>query len=95
MKPTTLLILGAAVAAVLISRKKTSGTGSMSDMPVTLDNIRMGVSRGWYQAELTTVNGQKAVRLFGKKTDGSYTSDVYPVDDATWQALVEDGIKIV
>ena len=95
MKTSTFLLLGAAVAAVLISRKKTSGTGAMSDMPVTLANIRMGVSRGWYQAELTMVNGQKAVRLFGKKTDGSYTSDVYPVDDATWQVLIEDGIKIV
>lgn len=95
MKDSTLLIIGAAVAALLIARKKTTGTGSMSDMPVTLANVRMGIQRGWYSAELTAVNGQKAVRLSGKQTDGSYTSDVYPVDEATWQALKQDGVKEV
>lgn len=95
MKTSTVLIIGAAAAALLIARKKTVGTGAMSDMPVTLDNIKMGVSRGWYTAELTMVDGQKAVRLSGKQTDGTYTSDVYPVDEATWQALKQYGIKEV
>lgn len=95
MKTSNILIIGAAVAALLIARKKNTGTGAMSDMPVTLKNIRMGVSRGWYSAELTMVNGQKAVRLSGNQTDGNYTSDVYPVDEATWQALKQEGIKEV
>lgn len=59
MKTSNILILGAAVAAILIARKKTVGTGAMSDMPVTLDNIKMGVSRGWYTAELTMVKDRR------------------------------------
>lgn len=94
MKNSTLLIIGAAIAALMIAKKKTSGTGAMSDMPVTLENIRMGVARGWYTAQLTTVYGKKAVRLSGKQTDGTYTSDVYPVTDEVWQALLADGIKV-
>lgn len=91
-----LLVAAIAAATLLLLRKKnSSGTGAMSDDPVSLKNLRMGIKRGWYQAELTRRNGQPAVVLSGKQTDGTYTSDVYPVDEATWQALKQDGVKEV
>lgn len=89
------LIAGSALALLLLNSKKAQGTGAMTDSPVSLDNIRKGVARGWYQAELTMVDGQRAVRLSGKQTDGTYTTDVYPVTDEVWNALLQDGIQIV
>lgn len=89
-------VLAAIAAAVLILRKQsTSGTGAMTDKEVSLENVRMGMARGWYSAELTHVNGKPAVRLSGKRTDGTYSNDIYPVSQSVYEALKSDGVQEV
>ena len=91
-----ILLIGAlaAFAALVILRPK-KGVGAMSDPVITLANIRRGIDNGWYTAVLTRVNGQPAVRLSGKKTDGMFYSYVYPITEADYQALKSDGVQEV
>lgn len=84
-----LLLLG----GVLISRSS-KATAGMTDATVSIDNIRKGVARGWYTAELTYADGKPAVRLSGTATDGQYTSDVYPIALKDWQTLKEEGYNV-
>lgn len=65
----------------------------MSDPAPTLDNLKRGIANGWYKAELTMVNGQQAVRLSGKRTDGRFYSDVYPVIPEVANELRKMGVK--
>lgn len=80
MKPITAigLALAAAVAWKLL-KKRSEKIGAMTDPMPTLENLKRGIANGWYTAKLTTINGQQAVELSGKLTNGQFFADVYPI----------------
>lgn len=85
--------LGAAAVGLLFARtRKIVGAGTMQDTPVSLENVRKGIARGWYSAQLCTVDGRPAVKLSGTANGKPY-SDYYPVSQATWDALKADGVQ--
>lgn len=65
----------------------------MTDAAPALENLKRGIANGWYTAELTMVNGQQAVRLSGKLTNGKQYTDVYPVTIEVAQELRKMGVK--
>lgn len=67
----------------------------MSDQAPTLENLKRGIANGWYQVQLTIVNGQQAVRLSGKLTNGREYSDVYPVTQEVAAELKRMGVPTV
>lgn len=83
-----------AIGLILIANKQ-CGVGKMSDPAVALDNLKRGIANGWYQAELTMVNGQQAVRLSGKLTNGKQYSDVYPITPEVAAELKQMGVPTV
>lgn len=83
-----------AIGLLLIANKQ-RGVGSMSDAPVALENLKRGIANGWYQAQLTMVNGQQAVRLSGKLTNGKQYSDVYPIIPEVAAELKQMGVPTV
>lgn len=94
MKPITAigLALAAAVAWKLL-QKRSEKIGAMIDPMPTLDNLKRGIANGWYTAKLTTVNGQQAVELSGKLTDGTFYADVYPISPEVAKELRKIGVK--
>lgn len=74
---------------------KQSSVGAISDKAPTLDNLKRGIANGWYQAQLTMVNGQQAVRLSGKLINGREYSDVYPVTPEVAAELKRIGVPTV
>ena len=85
-----LLLGGFAIAA----SKKAESTSGMEDAPVSLDNIRKGVARGWYSATLCRVNGAPAIHLYGKDASGNNYGDVFPITEADWQTLKNEGYNV-
>lgn len=83
-----------AIGLLLIANKQ-RGVGSMDDAPVALDNLKRGIANGWYQAQLTMVNGQQAVRLSGKLINGKQYSDVYPITAEVAAELKQMGVPTV
>ena len=85
------------VAAVTwnLLNKRSQKVGAITDPMPTLDNLKRGIANGWYQAQLTTVNGQQAVRLSGKLIDGKYYSDVYPITEEVANELRAMGVPTV
>lgn len=81
-----------AIGLLLIANKQ-CGVGSMSDAPVALDNLKRGISNGWYTAKLVMVDGQQAVQLSGKMTDGKFYQDVYPITAEVANELRKMGVK--
>lgn len=95
-KSYTPLIASIAVAiGLLFIANKQNGVGRMSDAPVALDNLKRGIANGWYQAQLTTVDGKPAVRLSGKLTNGKQYSDVYPITPEVAAELKQMGVPTV
>ena len=96
MKPITAigLALAAAVTWKLL-HKRSQKVGALTDPMPTLDNLKRGIANGWYKAELTTVNGQQAVRLSGNLIDGKYYSDVYPITEEVATELRAMGVPTV
>lgn len=95
MKNKNLLFTAALIAglAILGKRKKTSGVGKLSDKPLDLDNIRMGLERGWYTAELELhPQWGPVVYLSGQMTDGRQVKDVYPITKKDYKTLLGEGI---
>lgn len=89
------LFAGITAAVILAISAKKDRVAGMDDDYVSLENIRKGISRGWYAATLlTTADGKRAVRLTGKRTDGSYSNDIYPVTEETYNALMADGLQV-
>lgn len=84
-----ILLLGGALIA-----RSVKATSGMDDTPVTADNVRKGVSRGWYKAALTRVKGQPAVYLFGFDTNGAEYGDVFPISEDEWQQLKSEGYNV-
>ena len=92
-----IIIIGVFVAAALIAaaaKKNPQGLEGMSDTPVSIENIRKGVERGWYKAVLCRVNGKPAVFLYGKDADGENYGDYYPISEVDWQTLKNEGYAI-
>lgn len=83
-----------AVGLLLIANRQ-HGVGSMSDSPVALENLKRGITNGWYQAQLTTVDGKPAVRLSGKLINGKPYSDVYPITAEVQAELKQMGVPTV
>lgn len=91
MGTITLLLLGGAVLYA-VTRKK-NPVGKLSDRPLDLENILMGVSRGLYTARPEEMeNWGYVVWLSGKKADGDMYEDVYPISKETYNALLANGI---
>ena len=92
-----LIILGAVVAVAFVAvatKPKQADIEGMEDQPVSIDNIRKGVSRGWYQAVLTRIDGKPAIRLTGKSTNGGTYTDVFPITQADFDTLQKEGYLI-
>ena len=83
-----------AIGLLLIANKQ-RGVGSMDDAPVALENLKRGIANGWYQAQLTMVYGQQAVRLSGKLINGREYSDVYPITPEVAAELKRMGVPTV
>lgn len=83
-----------AIGLVLIANKQSKVSG-MADAAPTLENLKRGIANGWYTAQLTMVNGQQAVRLSGKLTNGTPYSDVYPVTPQVAEELKQMGVPVV
>lgn len=96
MNPGVILIgVLAAVAFVAVANKpKESEILGMEDKPVSIENIRKGVSRGWYQAVLTRVDGKPAIRLSGKTTDGQQVVDTFWISQKDFDTLQDEGYLI-
>ena len=88
---SAVIVLGLLIMA---SRHRNEDVAGMEDMPVSADNIRKGVSRGWYTATLVRVNGVPAVRLSGRSADGDTYTDVFPVTEEDWQTLKKEGYAV-
>lgn len=86
-----ILLLGGFVISVMNKKEDVAG---MQDKFVTIDNIRRGVQEGWYKAILLRVNGQPAVYLYGRDTAGNQTGDTYPISEADWQTLKNEGYDV-
>ena len=91
-KDTYVIVAALAVLAIMRRNKSIKG---MSDPIVSIDNIRRGVRNGWYAAQLERYNGAPAVRLSGKRTDGTYESSLYPITEADWQQLKSENYPVV
>lgn len=89
-----LLIIGGIVLAVAFIHSAARGTSGMEDTLVSIENIRKGVERGWYNAVLCRVNGKPAVFLFGKNADGGDYGGYYPISETDWQTLKSEGYKV-
>lgn len=85
----------ACAAVLLMLANKQRGVGSMDDAPVALEKLKRGIANGWYQAQLTTVDGKPAVRLSGKLINGKPYSDVYPITAEVQAELKQMGIPTV
>lgn len=81
-------------AQVLVDDRLMQSIGKLSDRPLDLQNILMGVDRGWYKARVDKLSIGYVVYLSGKKTDGEYTEDVYPISKETYDALVARNIGV-
>lgn len=86
--------IAVAIRLLLIANKQ-RGVGKMSDPAVALDNLKRGIANGWYQAQLTIVDGQQAVRLTGKLTNGKQFSDVYPITPEVATELKQMGVPTI
>ena len=86
---TTILIVG---AVLLLLKKKSPTMGKLSDPEVSLDNILRGVERGWYKARSGKTSMGYVVYLSGTRSDGTYTEDVYPISETTYNELQKRGI---
>ena len=86
----SLLVLGGLFIAAAPKHNSVDG---MEDTPVSIDNIRKGVARGWYSATLCRVDGVPAVRLTGE-VGGKPYSDVFPITEEDWQTLKNEGYSV-
>ena len=82
-----ILVLG----GIAMAAAKNKGANGMSDKPVSIDNIRRGVSQGWYTAQLTHADGRTAIILSGRTADGKLFSGMYPISQADWDTLKAEG----
>ena len=84
-----------AIVGLLILTKKNRGVGKMTDPEVSIDNLKRGITNGWYQAQLTYVDNKPAVKLSGKLTNGKMFLDVYPISPDVYDELKQMGVKTI
>ena len=89
-----ILVLGGLAIAHANRHEQFEGAYGMEDTPVSAENIRKGVSRGWYTATLTRVAGQPAIRLRGTSKDGAQIVDTFPISQDDFDALQNEGYLI-
>lgn len=87
---TLLILIGVLCIAGRCRTEKT--LGRLSDRPLSLDNILMGVERGWYRAKTEKTSFGYAVYLSGTKATGEETTDIYPISEETYNELKQRGI---
>ena len=92
MEGYVILGLVALMAAVVVGSKRSRD--DMEDDFVSADNIREGVRNAWYNCELTIINGQPAVKLSGRMTDGQGVVDYFKVTQADWNDLKNEGYPV-
>ena len=80
---------------VVAGRPSQAAIEGMEDTPVSIDNIRKGVTNGWYTCVLVRVDGTPAVRLYGKMANGKSFTDVFPVTESDWNTLKNEGYQVV
>ena len=97
MNPGVILIgvLAAVAFVAVVNKPKESEILGMEDQPVSIDNIRKGVARGWYTAVLTRVDGKPAIRLTGKNTNGGTYTDIFRISQEDFDTLQTEGYLIV
>lgn len=88
----SILVLGGFLIAA--AGKKAEQTSGMNDEVVSIDNIRKGVERGWYKATLVRVNGKTGIYLYGLAANGTRYGDVFPLSEADWQTLKNEGYAV-
>ena len=91
-----IIVIGILLAGgfIISALNKKQGTSGMNDAPVSLENIRKGVSRGWYKAILCRVDGQPAIYLYGLDANGNNYGDTYPISENDWQILKGEGLEV-
>ena len=93
MSTLLLLLLGGAALYLIDRKAKAKPVGKLSDEPLDLDNILRGVSEGWYTARPQIMDGfGYVVWLAGKKADGQFYEEVFPIREETYNALIAQGI---
>ena len=92
---TPLIATIACAIGLLFIANKQQTVGAMNDQAPALENLKRGIANGWYQAQLTMVNGQQAVRLSGKLINGRQYSDVYPITPEVAAELKQMGVPTV
>ena len=91
-----IVIIGALAAAVLIcAAAKKNTQGLLVEYDVDAEDIREGVRNGWYTCQLTTKEGDPAVVLSGRMTDGKDYRGVYTISPNDWNALQKEGYDVV
>lgn len=87
---TLLLLLGGAALWYAVKHRKSASVGRLSDDPLDLDSILMGVSRGWYTAKPQIMDGfGYVVWLSGVKANGEIEEDVFPITEETYNELMK------
>ena len=91
------VILGALVAVALIATAaKKCPTGARDPEYISLENIRRGVSEGWY--EINGLYASKAgyfVSLKGKTTDGEDFIGSYAISKTDFDMLRKEGYPLM
>ena len=99
MNPGLLIVGGIVAVAFIVAATKPHGASDiqgMEDQPVSIDNIRKGVARGWYQAVLVRRrDGRPAIRLSGYAGNGQPYADIYPISQADFDELQNEGYLII
>ena len=85
----------AAVGLAIAARKPKKDPEDIEDQPVSAEDVERGVKNGWYEAILTRVDGQPAVRLTGKLANGENYTDIFRTTQKDFDKLQEKGYLIV
>ena len=92
-----IVIIGALAAMALIcaAAKEKKMPMGLYRYDVDAEDIREGVQNGWYTCQLTTKNGDPAVILSGKMTNGEDYRGVFTISERDWNALKHEGYEVV
>lgn len=90
-----IVIIGTIAAMALICAAAKKNPQGLVDYDVDAEDIREGVKNGWYTCQLTTKDGDPAVILSGKMTNGEDFRGVYTISLYDWNALKNEGYDVV
>ena len=90
-----LIILGAIAFAVMCyACDRRANSAEVEGGIVTAKQVMQGVKNEWYSCTLLDLNGKPAVRLTGKDKDGEEYSGVFPISQADWYLLRNEGYEV-